>query len=273
MERTEKIDNNTTKYFLHLDRAAKAVQQQSKFVLDKLNFLVGKKLIKLEFHSYHYYYKIMKLITVQDINELSRSLFDKLMKREQIELRRIEKTVEFCEYKGCLVHYLLDYFNEPLSGRACNANCSSCHDQMASALAACEDGLEDQSTSRDTENDVMEITETVPVIQKVVMQSGDDVDIDKYVKKMKEDGVEYTWDARVLTRILCGTVSRLWSLSNDIRKAEIFEKYKHYPFEVVLESVTKAMIKYKIKVENVGDIGQTKRQGDILQNTTKRLKK
>ena len=45
--------------------------------------------------------------------------------RRTIELKKLEKIIEFCNYDKCLRKYILDYFGEENSIKYCN-NCTKC---------------------------------------------------------------------------------------------------------------------------------------------------
>jgi ATP-dependent DNA helicase RecQ len=195
-----------TKWFT-LDTAAvsESIGQPRDRIVSALGYLEEKGDLILQVAGVRQGYR--RLRVPEDLDSLVASLNERFRKREENDLDRMRRVLEFASHPGCLTRHLLAYFGEALG--ECG-HCCRCSGEAAVPL----EGRNGRAIS--------------------------EADLSR-VRGLIEAGHPSIQTPRQLARFLCGITSPATTRARLRRETDLFGVFEEIPFRQVLKRVTEIL--------------------------------
>ena len=192
-----------TWFSLDLDQVSESIGEPRDRIVSALGYLEEVGDLELQVSGVRQGYRVRELPS--DLDKLCEALNERFEKREENDLARIRRVVEFVQHDGCLTRHLLEYFGEE---RGECGHCCRCEGLRAQPLPA----LPEQSLGR--------------------VQAGE-------LRRLEAEGHEALATPRQRTRFLCGLSSPATTRAR-LRGHALYGVFESVPFHDVLAFVGKS---------------------------------
>ena len=190
-------------FSLDIDKVSFTIGQPRERITAALTYLEQQGDLRLKAEGVKQGYRLLDEARM-DRNRLKEKLYDRFQKREEQDINRLQKMLEFTVHDGCLTHYLLTYFGEQ------REKCGHC--------SLCQGG---------------KVCHLPDVVHRSLGQNDKTTLLQLY-----SEGHRALATPRQLTRFLCGLTSPATSRAR-LRGHPLFGTWKEIPFHQILDYVTR----------------------------------